>query len=92
MMKYWRELGNEFVENGRSKIRGTTIQLINHPQNSERMLRVFAVQDVIRQSDTNLILSGALIGLSIPKQNINAREYTWQRDEEKMAPLKIQLH
>lgn len=90
-MKYTKTLGEEFVENGRAKLKGETIQLINHPQNSERMVRIFTVTNVIRQSETNPIEEGSVLGLSIPKMNINAREYEWKRDEEKMTPLKLQL-
>lgn len=90
-MRYYKELGEELVENGTAKLKGATIQLINHPQRDDRMVRIFAVQSVVRQSDTNPIEEGALLGLSIPKANINARDYTWKRDEEKMTPLKIEL-
>lgn len=90
-MRYYKQLGEEVLENGRAKLKGATIQLINHPQNDERMVRIFAVQTVVRQSDTNPIEEGTLLGLSIPKTDINARDYTWDRDEEKMTPLKLQL-
>lgn len=91
-MRYYRELGYEYVENGTGKVKGSTIQIVPHPQDGSRMLRVFIVQNVIRQSDTNPIVDGTGLGLSFPKEQINSRDYTWKPEEEKMTPLKIQLH
>lgn len=92
MMRYFKELGCEYVENGKSKVRGATIETIDHPNIKDRMVKIFTVQEVIRQSDTNPILPGMMLGLSFSKEKINSRDYTWKRDEEKMTPLKLQLH
>lgn len=91
-MRYYKELGNEYVENGTSKIRGATIETITHPNIGDRMVRIFTVQEVIRTSELNLIEPGMMIGLSFPVQHINSRDYTWKRDEERMCPLKLELH
>lgn len=90
-MRYFKELSTEYVDNGKSRVKGETIQTIPHPMNPDRMVKVFVVQDVVKQSETNLIVPGSILGLSFSKMNINSRDYTWKPEEEKMAPLQVQL-
>lgn len=91
-MRYWRELGEEFVENGASKVRGATIEVIEHPHGQDRHIRIFTIQEVIKSCETNPILPGMMLGLSFPTEKINSRDYTWHKGEERMCPLKLQLH
>lgn len=90
-MRYYRELGNEYVINGKSKVRGATIDMTAHPKLKDRTIKIFSVQEVISQSDTNPILPGMMLGLSFSNMKVNSRNHTWKKDEEKMVPLKLQL-
>jgi len=90
-MRYHKELGEEYIDNGTSKVRGSTIETIEHPKGMDRHIKIFAVQEVIRQSEMNPILPGMLLGLSFPTEKINSRDYTWKKGEERMCPLKLQL-
>lgn len=90
-MRYYRELGCEYIENGKSKVRGATIDMTPHPKLKDRTIKIFSVQEVISQSDTNPILPGMMLGLSFSNMKVNSRNHTWKKDEEKMVPLKLQL-
>lgn len=91
-MRYYKALSEEFVENGTSKVRGMTIETIEHPQGQDRHIKIFTVQEVVRDSEMNPILPGMMLGLSFPTEKINSRDYTWKKGEEKFCPLKLQIH
>lgn len=90
-MRYHKELGEEFVTNGTSKVRGHTIETIEHPKGEERHIKIFVVEEIISQSEMNPILPGMMLGLSFPTEKINSRDYMWKPGEERMAPLKIEI-
>ena len=91
-MKYYAKGSKEFIDNGSSKIRVATVQQIPSPNSKDRVLRIFSVQESLKDSPTNLIEVGTLIALSFPPDKANSKEYKWKRGEECQVKFNIQLN
>lgn len=87
-MKWYKKNGDEYVQNGRSLVKVHSLAIVADPYNPGRVGRVVAVKEVVKINDRNPICPGFQFCLSIPKERINAKEYTWKRDEVKQIPLK----
>lgn len=96
-MHYYRTGGKEFVENGESKIRVTTMDVRPSPTRLGRILRIVVVNEILRESGTNKhpLRHGSAIALSFPPEKINYPSYRWKLDdpgEECMVPIKVKLN
>ena len=91
-MRYYQEHSNEYLENGRAKLRIDTMDCFKRPSSPGRVIKVVRVDEVIRQSETNPIKPNVLLCVSFPEQRVNSRDYTWQRDEEKLVKVDLKLH
>jgi hypothetical protein len=94
-MRYYRHNEEEFLVNGHSHIRVSTVQTFERPASPERVIRVLAVVGNVHESDSNRIKRGTLLCLSFPKQHWNARDYTWKKsdpNEETQVKMNVQLH
>lgn len=88
-MKYFLKDSHEYVENGKSLLRCSTVQQMPSPHTPGRILRVMSVDEVLHSSDSNPIQAGTLIALSFPSSKANAKEYEWNHTEEKQVALKF---
>lgn len=91
-MKYYKDKGQHFIENGNSKVRVGLMHTMGDPRNQGRVCKIFAVVEVLQQSPTNLIQRGSQVALSFSGDKANADEYVWSPLEPKFIPLKIELH
>ncbi len=94
-MTYWRTLDREFLENGESKLRVTTMDIRPSPTTPGRVMRIFVVSEVLRVTPTNPIRYGAALAISFPPEKINAQSYRWKTEdpnEECMVPIKFKLN
>lgn len=93
-MKYQLKDGREIIENGKSKLRVGTLEIVPDPKDRDRAVRIFVVQEVMMASDMNKpgsIGAGALLALSFPKEKINAKEYQWKVNERTQVNFNIDL-
>ncbi len=88
-MKYTKTGKDEFIENGKSKLRVQTAQMMVSPTTPGRVLKVMSVQQVISGNPNNPINVGNAIVVSFPEQAANAHEYEWHATEEKLVPMQI---
>lgn len=88
-MKYYKHGKDEFIENGKSKLRVITAQMMPSPHTPGRVLKVMSVQQVIHGNPNNPIEVGNAIVVSFPEQAANAHEYEWHPTEEKLVPMQI---
>lgn len=93
-MRYYKKDGKEYLENGKSKIRVTTMDQRPSPVTAGRILKFLAVNEVIAISPLNPIRHGSVLALSFPPEFINANDYEWfrdGRDEECQVAIKLKL-
>jgi len=92
-MRYYKRQGEEFIENGRSKVKVGTLDHVPSPQSPGRILKLLAVVKIINQNIDNPILEGQCVALSFPETQVNNKDYVWHMEgpEECLVPLKLKL-
>jgi hypothetical protein len=79
--KYWREGGNEFIQNGACLLRVGHLSTTRSATDPARITKVFDVLQVIKAVEHNPIQVGLCIALSFPKADFNAQSYEWKHGE-----------
>ena len=77
--------------NGRSEIRVLPVTRLDDPHNEGRVVEIFVVRNVIRDTAANPISRGKEIALSFPPEKINAKEYQWHRDQGEPCQVEMRL-
>ncbi len=81
-MKFTRKSSSDItLENGKSKIKLLPITIMPDPNNVGRVARIYVVKQVLYDSAKNPIRRGQELALSFPPEKINAKEYTWHREQ-----------
>lgn len=91
-MKYLKRDGNEYLENGNSKVRVGFVCHKPDPIVPERTVKVLEVLEVIRDNPENPIIPGHHIAVSFPNDKLGSRNYVWGRGGEDwpaQVPLQI---
>lgn len=91
-MRYLKTGSDEFVENGKSLVRVGRVLTFPSPISPGRVIKVFEVVQIIRESPSNPVPRGALLALSFPAEHVNASEYEWYKGgiwEESQVPYTI---
>lgn len=90
-MTYTKTKDGEFLENGKSKLKIEEIKRQPSPVTKERTVKIFVIKKVVKSSETNGILSGNLLAISFAPDKVNQSNVVWDKEEECMIPMKIQL-
>jgi len=92
-MRYYKKDNQEFIENGRSKVKVGTMDHMPSPTTPGRVLKLCAIVSVIRQNLDDPILEGQCVALSFPESQVNNKQYVWNVDgpEEVFVPLKLKV-
>lgn len=93
-MRYHKANGEEFLENGNSKLRVGKVSEFPSPVSPARVVKVFEVRQVISNTNIRPIERGMLLALSFPSEKVNASEYEWYRGErweECQVPLQVAM-
>lgn len=92
-MRYYKKDGKEYLENGNSKLRVTTMDTRPSKTTLGRVIKFLAVNDLIAVSPTNPIRRGAVLAVSFPPEHVNGSDYVWHRygPEECQVPIKFKL-
>lgn len=69
------------LENGTSRIKLLPITMQPDIENAGRVVKVFVVKHVIRDTAGNPIRRGQQIALSFPPEKVNAKEYVWHKEQ-----------
>lgn len=92
-MTYLKKNGQEYVENGRSKVRVRTVIHKPSPLQPGRVFKILEVVQVLKLTEDNPIIEGNYIALSFPEEKVNASRYTWNKPgndwEESQAKFEI---
>jgi hypothetical protein len=94
-MRYYRKNEEEFLVNGQSHLRVSTVSTFKRPASPGRVIRVLTVVGNVHESDGNRIKRGSLLCLSFPQQHWESRDYTWKKtdpEEETQVKMNVQLH
>ncbi len=87
---YIKQGSDEFIVNGKSKLRVGRLIVLPSPITEGRVVRVFEILERVRVNPKNPSPPrGAMLALSFPQQWVNANAYTWDRGEECQVPLEI---
>lgn len=81
--------GKYFLQNGQTLVRMGFMHHLNLASHPGRIVKVFVIQEVLKQNPNNAIGDGAMIAISFREQDVNQREYLWKRGEEFQVPLKM---
>lgn len=81
--------GKYFLENGKTNVRMGFMHYLKLASHPGRVVKVFAVQEVLKQNPNNAVTEGAMLAISFREQDVNQQEYRWQRGEEFQVPLKM---
>lgn len=92
-MTYLRKAGNEYLENGESKVRVRTVCFKPSPLQEGRTLRVMEVVQIMRLNPSNPIVVGNYLSLSFPNDKLNATRFQWNKRgedwQESQVPIQI---
>jgi hypothetical protein len=93
-MRYYKKDGKEFLENGNSKLRVTTMDTRPSPTSPGRVIKFLVVNEIIATAPTNPIRYGSVIPVSFPPEFVNANDYEWYRygPEECQVAVKYKLN
>lgn len=91
-MRYYVSEKGTFVENGNSVLRVGLMEHITEFNEPGRVVKVLAVIEVKRESESNPIRVGDAIALSFPEEHANSKDYVWAKGERSQVALKVQLH
>ncbi len=92
-MRYYEEKKKKFIQNGECLVRVEEVLQMKSPVSTTRVVRLFEVQEVIRENPKNPIIRGHHIPLSFPPELHKTTDYTWYKNgkwEECQVPLVIQ--
>jgi hypothetical protein len=81
-MTYLKKNGNEFIENGRSRVRVRTVFHMPSQLQPGRVVKVMEVVQVIKVTEDNPIIEGNYLVLSFPSEKVNATRFTWNKPGE----------
>lgn len=90
-MRFYTNQHGSFVENGNSVLRVGLMEHITEFNDPGRIVKVLAVIEVKKASESNPIRVGDAIALSFPESHVNAKDYVWEKGEKSQVALKVQL-
>ncbi len=93
MLSYKRVKNEHFLVNGKSTIRVEPVLTMPSPVSEGRTVKIFQVQQIVRENPDNPIPRGAMLAVSFPTDKLGATEYTWDKPfEETFVPYEIKDH